>query len=293
MEMKLVMVFVSGDSVFVGITCIIAATILRVWCHRPVFHKGLRIVAVIGVAGVIGSATPLPLWFYGVWGVLFLGSHLALDAEHCPPAAQHGLIVGCVLLSGIVVVWELQYRTLPSISVTQNETVYVVGDSVSSGLDKGERPWPTVLNDSTALRVVNLAQLGSTVNTAYAQLAQISIEPALVMVEIGGNDFFGETDIQTFRTHLDRLLSKLQAHHHRVVMFELPLPPFHNHYGRTQRQLARRHGVVLIPKRILADIFGMPRGTTDGIHLSQRGHDALAGKVKALLTFQVSSRVEP
>jgi lysophospholipase L1-like esterase len=150
-----------------------------------------------------------------------------------------------------------------------------------------------VLSDSTALRVVNLARSGSTVETAYAQLARISTEAALVIVEIGGNDFFGETDAQTFRMHLDRLLSELQAHHHRVVMFELPLLPFYNQYGGAQRQLAHRYGVALLPKRILAGIFGMAHGTTDGIHLSQQGHDALAGKVKTLLALQVSSRFEP
>jgi acyl-CoA thioesterase-1 len=285
MGMKLVMLFVSGQSLFVGIACLLAATIGRLWCQRLILHKGLRIAAVIGVAGIVGSATPLPMWLYGVWGVSFLGSHLALDAQQCSPAVRYGFVVGCVLLSGVVVVWELQYWVLPSISATQDETVYVIGDSVSSGLDEGERPWPAVLSDSSTLHIVNLARSGSTVETAYAQLSRITTGPALVLVEIGGNDFFGETKAQIFRIHLDRLLSELQAHHHRIVMFELPLLPFYNQFGRAQRQLARQYDVVLIPKRILSDIFGMRQGTTDGIHLSQRGHTALAERIEALLAI--------
>ena len=79
-------------------------------------------------------------------------------------------------------------------------------------------------------------------------------------------------------------LLKLATGPDRVVaMFELPLSPFTNRYGSTQRLLAREFGVILIPKKVLARIFTTSGATLDGIHLSDLGHRALAEQVAALL----------
>ena len=59
-------------------------------------------------------------------------------------------------------------------------------------------------------------------------------------------------------------------------MFELPLFPFQNAYGSAQRAVAAKHGVHLLPKRYFAAVLGAEDGTLDGLHLSQKGHDAMA-----------------
>ena len=64
--------------------------------------------------------------------------------------------------------------------------------------------------------------------------------------------------------------------HRRVVMLELPLPPFYNRYGTVQRALAKSYGVTLVPKRCLAGIITTPYATVDGLHLSNLGHALLA-----------------
>ena len=44
-------------------------------------------------------------------------------------------------------------------------------------------------------------------------------------------------------------------------------------------------GVTLIPKRYLVNAFAGKDNTIDGLHLSQKGHDALAGEVFDLLNI--------
>jgi len=66
-------------------------------------------------------------------------------------------------------------------------------------------------------------------------------------------------------------------------LFELPLPPFSNAYGRVQRALAAQYRVTLIPKRCLTAVFGVQGSTLDGLHLSQVGHNALADRVNSML----------
>jgi acyl-CoA thioesterase I len=66
-------------------------------------------------------------------------------------------------------------------------------------------------------------------------------------------------------------------------MFELPLPPLNNATGAAQRTLANKYGVKLIPKHYLTAIFRLKGGTTDGIHMSEKGHWALANMIGALI----------
>ena len=66
-------------------------------------------------------------------------------------------------------------------------------------------------------------------------------------------------------------------------MFELPIPPLYEGFGRVQRDLASRHGVALIPKRILLSVIAAADATVDSLHLTQQGQDRMADVVWALL----------
>ena len=80
-----------------------------------------------------------------------------------------------------------------------------------------------------------------------------------------------------FESSLDTLLNRLrETSRPNIVLLELPLLPGRWGYGAAQRRLARRHGAVLIPKRVLAKALTAPGNTTDGLHLTDRGHEQLA-----------------
>jgi acyl-CoA thioesterase-1 len=125
-----------------------------------------------------------------------------------------------------------------------------------------------VLGDLTQMKVVNLAAAGATLETAMYQANKITSTNALILVEIGGNDLLGHTDSHTFYTQLDRLLGGLRGKKSRLVMFELPLLPFWNTYGRDQRILAEKYDVTLIPKNCLVEVFAGKGNTIDGLHLT-------------------------
>jgi len=115
---------------------------------------------------------------------------------------------------------------------------------------------------------------GAQTGTALSNAKRIDDSAGLVILEIGGNDLlYGSPD---FAANLERLLQEACKGDRRVVMVELPLPPFFITYGATQRRLARKYGVTLIPKRILAGVVTSEGATTDSLHLSNRGHELLA-----------------
>jgi len=206
------------------------------------------------------------------------------EGRNCWPAGKAGLVsVGVLLVASVgLCAAEIPYHVVPRVSIGPGETIYVLGDSLSAGIGTGERCWPAVLGDMTQLPVVNLARPGAKLSTAMEQVKGATQANAAVILEIGGNDLLDGGDAAVFRQQLDALVGSLRGHR-PILMFELPLFPFRNAFGRAQREVAAKYGVILIPKRCLTAVLGLRGGTLDGLHLSQTGHKAMARIVAGVL----------
>jgi acyl-CoA thioesterase-1 len=165
------------------------------------------------------------------------------------------------------------------VHLPRNRPVFIVGDSLSAGLGASKTgTWPEMVARSVNLNVSNLATAGATLGDGASQARSIN-EPAIVVVELGGNDLLADPSPERFARDLRSLLATLTAAGHRVVMFELPLLPFQNGYGRIQRAVCAEYRVDLLPRRFLAGAISLPGNTTDGLHLSSKGHAWLARRV--------------
>jgi len=279
----IVLQFANGNLFFVGLVMMVACLFLRLWYKSRIFGLVLRIGYIAGIVLVIFSATPLSIWLYFLWFGLCVTTALVVFSSKFSFQSKillSFIILLCSLVMGLI---ELPYHLSPTIRVSPKQTIFVVGDSISAGITPKERAWPNVLADISHSKVINLAIAGSTVETALNQITGIVGSNSLVLVEIGGNDLLGHTDGKTFYTQLDQLLGKLAAGNNQIVMFELPLLPFSNAFGKAQRNLARKYNAILIPKHYMTDVFSLKDGTLDGLHLSQTGHDALANSIYNLL----------
>lgn len=286
----LLMKVADGTSFFAGMLIVLAAIVTQVWLRRRVVRSMLSIVAFLGVLLVVLSSTPLPTGEYVVWLLFLAGAIITLYRQRSSWEGLRVRLLAVGLFTAVslmLCLQELHYRWSPRILVTAAQPVYVIGDSLSSGIGRGEKVWPDVLAERSGLTVKNLAVGGSKLQNAMAQARTVPPDNVLVILEIGGNDVLGNgkapTETAVFYRHLEDLLKVLASRHPRMTMFELPLPPFGNGYGKAQRQLAGKYGVTLIPKTCLAGALALPDGTLDGLHLSQKGHDYLAAHVNSLL----------
>ena len=279
----IVLQLANGNLFFVGLVMIVAALFLRLWFEGRILGLILRIGYIAGIVFVIFSATPLPIWFYCLWFGLCVAAALAVFSNKF--SFQKRMLVSFTvsLCSLVMCLVELPYHLSPTIKASPKQTLFVVGDSISAGISVKERAWPEVLADISHFKVINLARPAATVETAMDQIAGIVGSNSLVLVDIGGNDLLGHTDSKTFYIQLDQLLGRLAAGNSQIVLFELPLFPFCNAFGKAQRNLARKYNAILIPKHYMTDVFGLKGGTVDGLHLSQKGHDALANAINSLL----------
>jgi len=258
---------------------VVIAMISRRWIRHSVARAVMRVIGLTGVIFVLASSTPFPVWVYCIWFALWLAIFVL------PVVRTRRLIASIFLLfSALLCLREFPHHLCPAIPVSQNQHVYVLGDSISAGMGTSERNWPLVLGDISHLKVTNLSEPGATAATALSQENGIIVPNSLVLIEIGGNDLLGSTSSDEFSVSLNALLSRIPSTC-SCAMFELPLLPFHSGYGEVQRILARKHNVILIPKKCLTDVIGGSDNTLDGLHLSQKGHDALARTVFRLLTI--------
>jgi lysophospholipase L1-like esterase len=114
-----------------------------------------------------------------------------------------------------------------------------------------------------------------------------------VLVEIGANDMVDGIRLEQFESALDRLLESAGSKGKRhMVVLELPLLPGRWGYGAVQRRLARKYGCTVVPKRVLAKVQLTEGSTSDGAHLTQRGHDEFARALCTWLAWDVMAASE-
>jgi acyl-CoA thioesterase-1 len=157
--------------------------------------------------------------------------------------------------------------------------VLVVGDSLSAayGMDPAQG-WVALLAARIAERglphrVVNASISGDTTRGGRSRLpgALDRHRPALVVIELGGNDGLRGVPLEETERNLAALIESARGRGAEVLLVGMQIPP---NYGRVYAdgfrdlypRLAERYGVVLVPF-LLEGVAGDPRWMqVDGIH---------------------------
>ena len=274
-----------GHAFFLGLAVVIIALCWRLVMDAGLWRVWTRLLVLVGAVLVAVSATPLPAWIYVLWFSLLVIA-LVLQRSRFSWVVECGPAVLLLGLSLALCLYELTWRGSPTIQMRSGQTIYILGDSLSALAAQQTQPWPEVMQDKYGIQVVNLAVPGATADSAFPQLKQVQRSNSVVILEIGGNDLLRGASSSDFAVALERLISPLSGQGHTLVMFELPLFPFCNGYGCSQRHLAQKYHVSLFPKTYLANVIGARGGTLDGLHLSPRGHEALATLVGRRLRIE-------
>lgn len=233
------------------------------------------------------ASPPMPLWFQigSVIGLFAVGLHLVRKRSSKPKHQRLAMGLLAVWFLGAIG-WQIPYltwspRTFPC------QPLLIVGDSITAGLNDGDDTWPRQLAKMVNYPVLDASQPGATLKSARKQISRFGDGPGLLILEIGGNDLLEGLPVHEFTRDLDRLLADAKRPGRTIVMFELPLPPLCSRHGSAQRELARKYGVHLVPKRLFAGVLTTKGATVDGIHLSDQGHTVMANLIKYLLAQQL------
>jgi acyl-CoA thioesterase-1 len=269
----------SGQSFFSGLAMIVIAAAMSAEPNQRL-ARFATMLAVAGVLFVVVSSTAIPYWLYGLLAVSLAAWLATQFTNRGRRLSQPVLIAACLLCAAV----EVPFHVSPTLGPVTQRSMAVVGDSVSAGLgEQDEVIWPTLFEQQHRVKVLDLSHVGETAGSASKRARQQAFDSPLVLVEIGGNDVLGSTTAPQFGQDLEALLVCLTGQGRQVFMFELPLPPFYHEYGRIQREAARRHDVLLVPKRVFLGLLAEDGATLDSIHLSQAGHQRMSDVVWELV----------
>jgi acyl-CoA thioesterase I len=171
-----------------------------------------------------------------------------------------------------------------STEVDNRKVLLVFGDSISEGygLDPG-LSYPSVMQrtldaEHIAWRVVNQGVSGDTTEGGVARLASgVAVRPAIVLLELGGNDGLRGLPMEVTRSNLDKMIRAFQEVGAEVVLAGMTLPPnygadYIKAFEKNYRDLAQERKVTLIPF-LLSDMVtpDMRYFQRDGVHPTEEG----------------------
>jgi len=187
------------------------------------------------------------------------------------------------------------FTALPLLAADR-PTIVCYGDSITAGygLQPGQ-PFPDALQRDLDQRgykykVENRGTSGATTKDAVANVnAIIQSHPAVVIVEVGGNDGLRGLPPDQTRKNLDTVLTALDAAQIKILLAGITLPPnygpdYIRSFNDVFRDLAAKHRVTFIPM-IYKDLINVP-GTIqqDGIHPTTKGSEIIARTILPMLT---------
>ena len=167
-------------------------------------------------------------------------------------------------------------------------TLVVLGDSLSAGfgLSPGQG-WVTLLQRRLAAegygyQVVNASISGDTTGGGLRRLPRILAQhhPAIVLIELGGNDGLRGTPIAEIRRNLSGMIRLAKTSGARVVLASMLIPP--NYGDRYTSEFAAVYTEVAAAEKIplagfLLDGVALDRTLmqADGIHPNEKGQPQL------------------
>jgi acyl-CoA thioesterase-1 len=175
-------------------------------------------------------------------------------------------------------------------------TILVFGDSLSAGygIDPA-RGWVSLLDGKLrasghSYRVINASVSGETTAGGLARLPRAlqTQHPALVILELGGNDGLRALPIAAMRDNLARMIRLCKDARLPVLLLGIRMPAnygprFTAEFAAVYSDLARQLNVPLLPF-LLEDIATQPAlMQADGIHPNEQGQPLLLENVWPVL----------
>jgi acyl-CoA thioesterase-1 len=193
-----------------------------------------------------------------------------------------------ILLSLFLVVGG---RSLPA-GESEQPVLLVYGDSVSAGLGIGvESGWVSLLAkrlrmEGYGFRVVNASVSGETTAGGLARLPRAlqTHKPKIVLLELGANDGLRALPLTAMRDNLDRMIQLAKKSGRKVLLIGMRMPPnygprYTTGFEEIYRELARKHGVALVPFLMdkVADQEALMQA--DGLHPNVQGQPQMLSNV--------------
>lgn len=202
------------------------------------------------------------------------------------------------LLVFLLINLSLPYALAGENSQSEQQTILIMGDSISAGfgIDKSQG-WVALLESklkplATPYKIINASISGETTSGGANRIKPLLVKhnPSLVIIELGGNDGLRGSPIKMMKQNLDYMIKQSQNAGAEVLLLGMRIPP---NYGKTYsdlvsrqyKQLALENNTLVLPFLLngIATQTGMMQA--DGIHPT--------AKAQPLMMEYVWSMIKP
>ncbi len=179
----------------------------------------------------------------------------------------------------------------PTPSALERPRIVAFGDSLTSGLGVGaEEAYPAQLQrrlDAAGLRfrVINAGVSGDTTAGGLRRVAwALQSKPAVVILELGGNDGLRGLSLQETRVNLARIIEEFRRASVTVVLAGMKLPPNYGaeytaEFESIYPALAKQYRLALIPFFLDKVAGSESLNQADGIHPTAAGYRLIVERV--------------
>jgi acyl-CoA thioesterase-1 len=192
------------------------------------------------------------------------------------------------------------------VAAADGRTVLVLGDSLSAAYNlELETGWVSLLARRLARHrppyaVINASISGDTTAGGRARLPALlaAHRPAIVVIELGGNDGLRALAPAQTRANLEAMVRAAQAAGAEVLLLGVRLPPnygtaYNERFLQVYRDVARAHDAALVPF-LLAGVDDRPSlMQADGIHPTAEAQPRILENVWAALRPLLEARARP
>lgn len=173
------------------------------------------------------------------------------------------------------------------------KVMLIFGDSITAGYGlEQEQAFPALLQtkiDSVQApwKVINGGLSGETTAAGLRRLEWTLQQPVdLLLIELGGNDALRGVSVSEMRSNLDKMIQMTKSKYPdaMIVLAGMKVPPnlgaqYGKEFEAVYAQLAKKHGITLIPF-ILEGVGGNENlNQADQIHPTAEGHRIIAKTV--------------
>ena len=170
--------------------------------------------------------------------------------------------------------------------------ILVFGDSISAAFGiRAEQGWVSLLEQRLktqgyGYRVVNASVSGETTAGGLARLPRaLKVQrPAVVVLELGGNDGLRALPVTQMRSNLMRMVTLSEASGAKVLLVGMRMPPnygvrYTEQFHRTYDEVARYFKIPMVPFLLNDVALNADLMQADGIHPNVAGQPKLLDNI--------------
>jgi acyl-CoA thioesterase I len=180
--------------------------------------------------------------------------------------------------------WFVAFASYAGAQNSASRTIVVLGDSLSAAYGiKAQEGWVSLLaqrlaSEGYGYKVVNASVTGETTQGGVSRLPR-ALElhkPAIVIIELGGNDGLRGLQLAASRENLQRSIVLAKNAGARVLLVGMMIPPnYGQRYTEEFREmfgsLAQKNSVAVVPFLLEGVALDPALMQADGIHANAKG----------------------